>query len=111
MSDSATAIPELTEYLRAQPQLDSVILSVDTLAGPFFRAAAALERRLPQDIAVIGYNDSYVATAVTPMLTSLRIDPFDAGRRAIHLLNAFINGNEDTGEPALPYELVARDSV
>ena len=103
---------EMAEFLRAHPDIDAVVLSSDTIAGQFYRAAARLGRRIPEDISVVGFNNSYVASALTPGLSSLFIDRFEYGRRAIHLLNEFINGNYENAFPAkATYTMVHRESI
>jgi DNA-binding LacI/PurR family transcriptional regulator len=100
-----------TEWLARHPQLDGVVLSSDIMVGPLYSAAAACGRQVPGELAVIGFNDSYVATAVSPQLTSLTIDYLEAGRQAVHLLNAFIDGHDEQAHPPpLPYRLIHRAS-
>lgn len=103
---------EYADWLAAHPELDGLIVSADLMAIPLYRAAAALGKAIPRDLSVIGFNDSYTATAVAPALTSLTIDYKAAGRQVIHLLNEFIDGNYEHGSPApLPYRLIVRESI
>ena len=43
-------------------------------------------RRVPEDVAVVGYDDSPVATATRPALTSVRQPIEEMGREMVHLL-------------------------
>jgi LacI family transcriptional regulator len=43
-------------------------------------------RRLPEELAVIGYDDVEMAQHVTPSLTTLQVDKISMGRLAVQLL-------------------------
>jgi LacI family transcriptional regulator len=68
-------------------------------------------RRVPQDIALAGYDDFGVSRLVTPGITTVRMPAEALGRRAAELLFCLI---DDTVPPAahtvLPVELIIRDS-
>uniref|UniRef100_UPI002ADD452C substrate-binding domain-containing protein n=1 Tax=Thermanaerothrix sp. TaxID=2972675 RepID=UPI002ADD452C len=49
-------------------------------------AAQNLGRRVPEDLAVIGYDDTYIATHTHPTLTTLHVDTLAMGRAAVELL-------------------------
>lgn len=62
---------------------------------------------VPADLSVVGCDDSYVASLVTPPLTTLRVDLRAMGRAAVDLLLA-----DDGGAPApLDVDLVVRSST
>jgi DNA-binding LacI/PurR family transcriptional regulator len=76
-------------------------------------ALAAIDRaglRVPDDIAVGGFDDSRVATTVQPQLTTIR-QPWDRiSEMMVRQLLAEING-EGPATVILPTELVVRDSA
>ena len=43
-------------------------------------------RRVPEDVAVVGYDDSPIATATRPALTSIRQPIEEMGREMVNLL-------------------------
>ncbi|MEG3616108.1 LacI family DNA-binding transcriptional regulator [Isoptericola haloaureus] len=62
---------------------------------------------VPRDLSVVGSDDSYVASLVSPPLTTLRADLRALGRAAVDLLLA-----DDGGAPApLDVDLVVRSST
>jgi len=80
-------------------------------------AAGALEvlrrqrRRVPQDIAVIGFDDSTIATSTDPALSSVRQPIEEMGREMARLLLAALDSGSSGGKQViLATELVVRAS-
>jgi DNA-binding LacI/PurR family transcriptional regulator len=69
-------------------------------------------RRVPDDIAVIGFDDSMLARTTIPSLTTVRQPAEDMGRRMAELLLEQLAGAppQVVGE-ILPTELVVRASA
>ena len=103
---------ELERLLTKRPDIDAVVLTQDRMAPHFYRCAARLGRRIPGDIAVIGVNNSPVAQAVTPELTSLYVKSEEVGTRAVQMLNDQIrSGDGRGGHGTCAYHLIQRDST
>ena len=67
--------------------------------------------RIPDDVAVVGYDDVPLAAYVNPPLTTLRTDPIEQGEGAVDLLMARINGEAyERLEESYATELVIRQS-
>ncbi|CAM5554100.1 LacI family DNA-binding transcriptional regulator [Streptomyces californicus] len=70
-------------------------------------------RRVPEDVALVGFDDSVVARHMHPPLTSVRQPIEEMGRRMARLLLDEIAGrspDEERPSLVLPTELVVRDS-
>lgn len=78
---------EIKAYLKAhQGEFDAIAAHGDILALHTNRAAASLGIRVPQDLAVIGFNDILVAGLMSPELTTIK-DPGDMlGKRGAEVL-------------------------
>jgi DNA-binding LacI/PurR family transcriptional regulator len=72
--------------LRKEPSVTAVIGSNDVLAVGALQAAKKLGRRVPQDLAIVGFDDFDFARLVDPPLTTVRLPGYDMGRRAAELL-------------------------
>jgi LacI family transcriptional regulator len=84
----------------------------DEVASTAIRAAQSVGRRVPDDLSVIGYDDTYIATNTHPALTTLHVDTVAMGRAAVELLE-LRRQNPDSARMTLlihPY-LIERDSV
>lgn len=80
-------IQAVTTLLTAQPQITALFGCNDSVAIAASRAAQMIGRRLPEELAVIGYDDVEMAQHVTPSLTTLHIDKISMGRWAVQLLH------------------------
>ncbi|OLT10707.1 LacI family transcriptional regulator [Pseudonocardia sp. CNS-139] len=89
-----------------------VICASDPLALGAIRAARRRGLAVPQDVSVIGYDDSALMTCVDPALTTVR-QPIEAmGRAAVDLLVHQLEGERvRTGELMFEPELVVRSST
>ncbi|MGW7236688.1 LacI family DNA-binding transcriptional regulator [Streptomyces sp. NPDC054804] len=99
------------ERLLAQaPDLDAVFVASDLMAQGVLTVLQRAGKRVPDDIAVGGFDDSPVATAVSPALTTIR-QPWDRiSTEMVRVLLAQIGG-EDPAAVILPTELVRREST
>lgn len=98
--------------LLTDPGVTAVFAANDQMAVGVLRAAAELGRRVPEDLSVVGYDDSEVAGYLTPPLTSVRQDLAGVGRSCVDLLVDSIHGNEpDWSTRLLRPQLVVRQST
>ena len=83
----------------------------DTIAFGALRALHEAGLRVPQDVAVVGYDDIPLAPYASPPLTSMRTDPVGHGRQAVQMLLAQLRPKAATRiEPADAPRLVVRVS-
>jgi LacI family transcriptional regulator, repressor for deo operon, udp, cdd, tsx, nupC, and nupG len=89
-----------------------LICASDVLALGAIRGVRRLGRSVPQDISIIGYDDSAVMTCTDPPLTTIR-QPIEAmGQAAVQLLIAEIAGSPVVADELLfEPELVVRAST
>jgi DNA-binding LacI/PurR family transcriptional regulator len=71
--------------LKARPDIDGLFVASDLMAVGALRALRAAGRRVPQDVAVVGFDDS-IATTLDPPLTSVRQPIEEMGREMVRLL-------------------------
>jgi DNA-binding LacI/PurR family transcriptional regulator len=102
----------MRELLRRCPDLDAVFAASDVMASGAVLELRAAGRRVPYDVAVIGFDDSVVARHIDPPLTSVRQPLEEMGRTMADLLLKEI-AHQGTGRRAvvLPTELVVRAST
>jgi DNA-binding LacI/PurR family transcriptional regulator len=96
--------------LRDGPRFDAVLAATDVIAISAMRAISASGLRVPQDVAVAGYDDVWLATQVTPALTTVRQDMQRGAHMLVDLLFRRIEG-EETPSATMPAELVVRGST
>ena len=72
--------------------LDGVFAAGDLMAAGVLRALRAAGRRVPGDVAVVGFDDTPVAALLTPALTSVRQPAYEMGAAAADLAVRLIDG-------------------
>ena len=82
----------MTELLASHPDLDAVFAASDSIATGALQAIKAGGHRVPGDIAIVGFDDSPVASHTDPPLSSVH-QPIEAlGQEMTRLLVRVING-------------------
>jgi DNA-binding LacI/PurR family transcriptional regulator len=100
----------MTDLLAARPEIDAVFVASDLMAAGALTALAAQGKQVPGDIAVGGFDDSWLAATLTPALTTIR-QPFERiSSEMVRLLTEVING-EEPATVILPTTLVHRASA
>ncbi|OLF08045.1 LacI family transcriptional regulator [Actinophytocola xinjiangensis] len=78
----------MVHLLRAHPGLDAVFAASDLMAQGAMTVLRATGRRVPQDVAVVGFDDSSAALACDPPLTTVRQPVADMAAEMARLLLA-----------------------
>ena len=84
----------MERLLAQRPDLDAVFAASDLMAAGALSVLAAAGRRVPEDVAIVGYDDSPVATSTQPPLTSVRQPIEEMGREMARLLVEAVEGTD-----------------
>jgi DNA-binding LacI/PurR family transcriptional regulator len=90
---------------------DAIFVASDLMARGVLTVLASAGLRVPEDVAVVGFDDSPVATSVTPTLTTVRQPSFAQGERMATVLLDILAGRHPRHVTILETELVVRESV
>jgi LacI family transcriptional regulator len=94
------------------PDVDGVLAYNDSMAIGALQALASAGRRVPEDVALIGFDDIAICSALVPALTTIRMDRTRIGREAVALLDRLASDPAGAHPPVLlDVELVVRDSA
>ncbi|MBB6554286.1 GH1 family beta-glucosidase [Nonomuraea rubra] len=96
--------------LTDSPSLDAVFAATDQLAIGALEAARELGRRVPEDLAVVGFDDVDAASVTTPALTTVRVPVAEQALALARLLLSRLEGRHTTSV-VLPTRLVVRESA
>ncbi|TXL86483.1 LacI family DNA-binding transcriptional regulator [Streptomyces sp. IB2014 016-6] len=102
----------MSDLLDRTPGIDAVFAASDVMAAGALTELRERGRRVPDDVAVIGFDDSVIARHTTPALTSVR-QPIEAIGRSITrlLLKEIAEPSTVHRQLLLPTTLVVRDSA
>jgi DNA-binding LacI/PurR family transcriptional regulator len=104
----ATAASEL---LARRPDLTALFCANDLLAVGALSAVAKLGLRVPEDLSVIGFDDSELSRHAQPPLTTMRIYSRDMARSAVkRVLERIVGGALPAVRLEYPIDLVERES-
>jgi DNA-binding LacI/PurR family transcriptional regulator len=101
----------MQRLLKARPAIDAVFAASDLMAAGALSVLDAAGRRVPADVALVGYDDSAIALSVRPQLTSVRQPIEEMGQEMARLLLAAVDGRDPVQRRViLATELVRRAS-
>jgi len=101
----------MRQLLADDPNLDAVFVASDLMADGALQALRQAGRRVPDDIAVIGFDDISRAQYTDPPLTTVRQPIIEIGRQMARQLLRLVAGEEIEDRMTLPTELVIRQSA
>ncbi len=115
--DWSAASGELALYrlLEQRPDIDAVLACNDPMALGALRAAQRLGRSVPDDLAVVGFDNTPESAFFWPPLTTVRQRLIDLGRTAVQELHKLVEARQDrqnhpAGVLTLTPELIVRES-
>ena len=92
---------------KSEPRPTAILATSDRLAIGVIEAAVDHQLRVPQDLAVVGFDDIPAAKLITPQLTTVRQPMAEKGRSAVSML---LKENSHL-RVKLPAKLIIRDST
>jgi DNA-binding LacI/PurR family transcriptional regulator len=102
----------MRELLERAPDIDGVFASADPIAAGAMDVLREAGRRIPEDVGIVGFDDSDWALRCDPPLSTVRQPADLLGRRAATVVLDLIDGILPTdADSILPTEIVWRDSA
>jgi DNA-binding LacI/PurR family transcriptional regulator len=107
--DGSSALQVVRGFLAQGHEFDAVFAASDIIAMAVIRALRERDLRVPEDVAVIGFDDIMLAGVYSPALTTVRQNIPQAAKILVETLIRRIAG-EPAESTLLPVELIIRDS-
>jgi DNA-binding LacI/PurR family transcriptional regulator len=101
----------MRQLLDDDPALDAVFVASDLMAHGALRTLREAGRRVPDDVAVIGFDDIEMARYTDPPLTTVRQPIKEIGRVMTRQLLRLAAGEHVEPAVVLPTELIVRESA
>ncbi|RME82460.1 MAG: LacI family transcriptional regulator [Caldilineae bacterium] len=108
--DQKIAQQAVTAWLEQGVKPDAIFAGDDEAATGTIMALQAAGLRVPEDVAVVGFDDVYLAHPLMPPLTTVHVPIEAVGREGVRELVRLIAGGEPEPLTLLPTELVIRRS-
>lgn len=100
------------QALAADPRVTAVLCGNDDLALGVVRALHEAGRPVPQEVSVVGFDDTPAAEFLTPPLTTVRMDFTELGRSCFALLRGLVDPRAaGPRQPSPQPELIVRESA
>lgn len=100
------------QMLRETPQATALLVANDQMALGTLSALHQQKRKIPQDISLIGYDDTYESAFFEPALTTVAIDFDLQGKMAVQqMLQSVESPLASRASTILPSRLVVRNSA
>ena len=107
-----SAIAATQQLLDEHPDVEAVFVASDRMAIQTVRTIIRSGRRVPQDIAVVGFGDMAAATEAQPALTTIRQPSIEMGHLLAETVLRLIRGDDDVPRHVvMPSELVIRQTT
>ncbi|MEO3861051.1 LacI family DNA-binding transcriptional regulator [Acrocarpospora macrocephala] len=101
----------MARLLERSPDLDAVFAASDVMASGALSTLRAAGRRVPDDVALGGFDDSAVAMSTHPALTTIRQPLAEIAEETVRILLDLIDGAEHVPSVTVPTRLIVRDSA
>jgi LacI family transcriptional regulator len=88
----------LEELLRRRPDLEAVFACNDPMAAGALQAARRFGRRVPEDLAIIGFDDTPESAYYFPTLSTIRQPLLEVGGQAVTLLHEIFESSMGPSE-------------
>ncbi|MGM9480874.1 LacI family DNA-binding transcriptional regulator [Roseateles sp. NT4] len=108
--EPSVATGQVREFCAAHSDFDAVVCCSDVLAMLMVQALRAAGRRVPDDVAVVGYDDMPLAAYCDPPLTTVHQPVAEAGAELVEALLGQLRG-ERAGPRTMPVYLRLRESA
>ena len=100
-----------TRLLKVRPQVDGIFCGSDQIARGVVDALREAGRRIPDDVAVVGFDNwDVLALASRPPLTSIEMNLRTVGRLSADFIMSAISSKAQRGITTVPCSLVVRRS-
>lgn len=106
------ALSKVMDLLRTRTEIDAIFATSDIFAIAALEAARHLGRRVPDDLSVVGFDNIFLATVVSPKLTTIKQPAYEIGHEACEILREKIaRKNAPERHEVLEASLLVREST
>lgn len=102
----------ITDYLKSHPTIDGIFCDSDTIASYCMHELTKLGKKIPEDVQIIGYDNTILAQLTIPNLTTISQRMYNIGSEAMDSLETLISKNHlEIQHKVIPVTLIEREST
>ncbi|MBQ9157603.1 MAG: LacI family DNA-binding transcriptional regulator [Eubacterium sp.] len=101
----------LNQFLDENPEADGIFVSDDILAAELIKVCLKRGIRIPEDLKIVGFDDTDVAKLISPPLTTVHQPVEEMAEQAINLIQRMEQGEPAPSRTIFPVELVIRETT
>lgn len=99
-------------FLRLEKRPETILVSSDEMALGVIHGLQDNGLKVPEDVAVVGFDNTRLATMVRPTLTTVMQPMYDIGAVSMRLLTKLLQGEKVAEKQVtLPHRIIERDST
>lgn len=91
--------------------IDGIFASSDLIAASIIKVSNSLEKSIPENLKIIGYDDISIASLIVPPITTIRQPIEEIAQLAVETIINQLNGKKVELETILPIELIERKTT
>ncbi len=112
MTGPADGFAATNLLLAAKTKFTAIVAANDAMAVGALRACRDQKIRIPEDVAITGFDDVETAITARPTLTTVQVPKEEMGTLAVRHLVNIINGTASKGtKMIIPVKLICREST
>jgi LacI family transcriptional regulator len=102
----------IRSFLSVHEAIDGVFCDNDIIAAHVISELHRMGKRIPQDVQIIGYDNTYLAHLITPKLSTVSQRMFDIGKEAMISLNHLLSGEKEFNfHKLIPVDYISRETT
>lgn len=101
----------IRDLFNEHPDLDGIFTNSDLMAVSAIKVCSILKKKIPDDVRIVGYDDTNIASLVLPQVTTVRQPIEKMGAMAIDLLIQQMNKEQVPVDNILPVTLQERETT
>lgn len=100
----------ISGFLAQEERIDAIFSANDEMAIGAIQAIREMSFKIPDDIAIVGFDDIRLASYINPPLTTIRHPKYEMGRFATNMVFQVLHGSK-AESVVLPTQLITRQST
>ncbi len=100
----------VAQLMKSEADFEVIVAADDETALGAMLALQTFEKNVPEDIAIVGFDDIEESRYITPPLTTVNQPLYDLGKTAVEMLVRLLNGDKIPQNTILEATLIIRQS-